>query len=81
MRVATWLPLLLTLAAIHFYRNWNDLPPVYPGDIVALAAIGLGLLWLNRSREVDAAKGEQLRQGFAFRAGQALKRIRGGSGR
>jgi hypothetical protein len=55
----------------------RGLPPIYFGDIVALALICLFIWWCyrpSRSRD-DAAAHEESGNGFALRLGKSFKRI------
>lgn len=67
----------MTAFAVAFglYAARNGLPPVYPGDVVALVIVGLLFAYCVRGQRKPAGQqgaGERL----AFRLGQALKRIR-----
>jgi membrane protein implicated in regulation of membrane protease activity len=69
-----WIGTLSIVIALYVWQH--GLPPVYPGDIVALAAIGLMLVWFLRRRGKRQLAGEQqASERIAFRLGQTLKRI------
>lgn len=54
----------------------HGLPPVYPGDIVALGIVGAMFWWFSRPSNKTGAH-ESAGQGIAFRLGKSLNRIRG----
>jgi hypothetical protein len=67
-----WISLLAIAIALHGYHQ--GFQPVYPGDLIALAVIGLLLVYCIRGQRQlsgEESAGERL----ALRLGQALRRI------
>ncbi|WP_201838845.1 hypothetical protein [Microvirga zambiensis] len=67
-----WIGTLSIVIALYVWQH--GLPPIYPGDIVALAVSGLMLAWFLRGKRQLAGE-QQASERIAFRLGQALKRI------
>jgi hypothetical protein len=76
--ILTAVALVVTLRAVN-----GTLPPITPGEIVAMSLFGLLLWWCltpsRRSRAAvhanDAGSGEEPRKSVAFRLGKALNRV------
>ncbi|QRM27352.1 hypothetical protein [Microvirga sp. VF16] len=69
---ADWIGLLAVAIALHGWHH--GFRPIYPGDIVALAVIGLILAYCIRGPR-KLSRQEKASERIAFRLGQALKRV------
>jgi hypothetical protein len=67
-----WISLLAMAIALHGYHK--GFPTIYPGDVVALAVVGLILAYCVRGKRQLPGQ-EEPGQRLAFRLGQALRRI------
>jgi hypothetical protein len=69
----------ITVFGLYYWQRDGNLPPLYLGDVVAMAVIGLLLVWLQTFKRGgalrDAPHSEDLRQSFAFRLGKSLNRV------
>jgi hypothetical protein len=67
-----WITMLAMAIALHGYHK--GFPTIYPSDVVALAVIGLLLVYCVGSQRQLPGQ-EKPGQRLAFRLGQALHRI------
>jgi hypothetical protein len=67
-----WISLLAMAIALHGYHK--GFPTIYPGDVVALAVVGLILAYCVQGKRQFTGQ-EKPGQRLALRLGQALRRI------
>ena len=67
-------------AAVIFALAKADTSKFAWGDCVMLGLFVLVMGWLSLPRERKPGAGEDARQGFAFRLGKSLNRVRRGNG-
>lgn len=76
MRKLTFAQIVLVVAvATGMHFKYNEVPPVYFGDVIALMLLALIVWWGLRGRGGDSPGAEHARKSLALRLGQSFGRL------